>query len=368
MLLAACAAALMLAQLVLVRKEISDIKRDMSMREPRLLVEFNAAIDSVTAGAETDEEKCIRIAEYFASEMRNLAAAGVDKPVSHDVMVRWQKRTGACSTRSFLMQRALKRYDIQSIIWNIYDYGFGHTCVMAFYDGGWHFFDPTYAGYFRGDDGRVLSWQEIIADPARAVKNMVVFKNSRDVNSDGSRVDNIRRMNDVYNVQRLSKTRSAGEPGTRIFNIPIEMVLEPDGVTEFGRLDDSSTDMRHPATVKGLKCYYLDSLGEPHENFRYLINIKGLTSESPVAITFHFCEKRAGTPHFKAETHTGRIIEGGRSPDRSDAESWRIVYQPCGQNEDVVIVELMDKDSRGLRAVDAVVVSQIRQKVSDARN
>ena len=53
----------------------------------------------------------------------------------------------------------------------------GHVAVEVFYDGSWHFFDPTFGAFWTKSDGGVLSIGEIRAGLGTLRKNMAGFTN-----------------------------------------------------------------------------------------------------------------------------------------------------------------------------------------------
>lgn len=87
----------------------------------------------------------------------------------------------------------------------------GHTAVEVFYDDGWHFFDVTYAGYFRMD-GKILSFAEIQAHPRKAIGNVVVIEGSLDRWPDGREVDNHDRMALNYTEANITNARRLASP------------------------------------------------------------------------------------------------------------------------------------------------------------
>jgi hypothetical protein len=89
--------------------------------------------------------------------------------------------------------------------------GSGHTAVEVRWDGAWHFLDVTYAGYFRVD-GAILSFEEIQADPPRALDGLVVLEPSLDVWPDGAPVDNDDRMRRKYTAAHLGAARRVPLP------------------------------------------------------------------------------------------------------------------------------------------------------------
>ena len=53
----------------------------------------------------------------------------------------------------------------------------GHVAVEVQYDGGWHFFDPTYGQFWTDSSGKVLSLGEVRAGKGSEQKNVAAFTN-----------------------------------------------------------------------------------------------------------------------------------------------------------------------------------------------
>ncbi len=53
----------------------------------------------------------------------------------------------------------------------------GHVAVEVQYDGGWHFFDPTYGQFWTDSGGKVLSLSEVRAGQGSEQKNVAAFTN-----------------------------------------------------------------------------------------------------------------------------------------------------------------------------------------------
>ena len=53
----------------------------------------------------------------------------------------------------------------------------GHVAVEVQYDGGWHFFDPTYGQFWTGASGNVLSVGDVRAGEGTKQKNVAAFTN-----------------------------------------------------------------------------------------------------------------------------------------------------------------------------------------------
>ena len=53
----------------------------------------------------------------------------------------------------------------------------GHVAVEVQYDGGWHFFDPTYGQFWTDSTGKVLSLGDVRAGEGSEQKNVAAFTN-----------------------------------------------------------------------------------------------------------------------------------------------------------------------------------------------
>lgn len=133
-------------------------------------------VEEIVEGTENDQEKCIRIAKWIASNISNREALGQDE---HG----WYAyRSGLCGARARLFVEMLKYQHIPARVFNMYNFGKvggGHSCAQAYYGDKWHFFDVTYAGIFMKNND-VLSWEEILSNPKEAMQSMVVFEKTLD--------------------------------------------------------------------------------------------------------------------------------------------------------------------------------------------
>lgn len=110
---------------------------------------------------------------------------------------------GLCDKRARVFRRLATRAGLPARVVAFERFGdSGHMCAEVHYDGSWHFFDVTYAGMF-SVEGRVLSRQEIEADPERAIDHMVVFAPTHDGWTDGRPVDNHERMKANYTAEHV---------------------------------------------------------------------------------------------------------------------------------------------------------------------
>jgi hypothetical protein len=143
-----------------------------------------------------DEEKAIAIASWVAANATNQTAAG-DAPVP--------PIRGQCGRRAGVFVELARRAGLRAARLDFSRFGaLAHSAAQVSYDGGWHYFDVTYAGYFRRD-GRILSFAEVQADPAAALAGMVVLPGGGlDRWSDGTPVDNGQRMRQAYTLETIA--------------------------------------------------------------------------------------------------------------------------------------------------------------------
>lgn len=122
-------------------------------------------------------------------------------------------RFGLCGAGRHVFKRMCDIAGVYARNFNMYNFGViggGYSCNQAYYNDKWHFFDATYGGYFL-KDGDVLSWKEIVAEPADAIKHLVVYAQTSDNSylSEGyllfwKKANNFDLMYSSYTVESLS--------------------------------------------------------------------------------------------------------------------------------------------------------------------
>jgi hypothetical protein len=93
-----------------------------------------------------------------------------------------RQESGICGQSAAVFVRIMQRlgYPVRSIqfFYNNPDGSAGqHIAVEVYYDGGWHFFDPTYAAYWSDTSGNVLPISDIRAGAGTMHKDVMTFTN-----------------------------------------------------------------------------------------------------------------------------------------------------------------------------------------------
>ena len=207
-------------------------------------------VEELVSGVESEQEQSIQIAQWIAANISN-RYAGDD-----GVLNSYAQRSGDSMVRSQLLIKMLSYRTIPASAFRLYDFdgvGGGYTCVQVYYDGQWHYFDVTNAGYFLREN-TVLSWDQIIKDPETALGEMVIFDQTIDYNldmytsalSERERIDNETRMRQIYSLENLSNARSYGFIGDlsnthRIY--PRIDWEKSESEIRVGEIDDSEDDV-----------------------------------------------------------------------------------------------------------------------------
>ena len=95
-----------------------------------------------------------------------------------------RSQAGICAAAAVTFAAIVHRFGfpVRSVIFNYLDLPpseapDGHVAVEVLYDGGWHFFDPTYGLFWTDADGSVLSVGEARAGRGTLQKNVASFTN-----------------------------------------------------------------------------------------------------------------------------------------------------------------------------------------------
>jgi len=242
---------------------------------------------------------------------------------------------GLCGPRSVLFCSIARAAGLRAQRVNLYDFprpGAGHSCVQAFWDGGWHFIDVTYAGYFtRG--GRVLSLDEVRADPEAALAGLVVFEGDLDRDGEGRPVDNRVRMHAVYTPDSIRGIGATGVPGSEV-EVPLaiswDLARRPRALRAA-----SAAELDRLGAESGITHQLGSLLGAGPQRFAPRFELDGAEAGRALALRLSFARaSRAGI--VLATTAEGAAIESGRAMTTTAAmtalgrHAWEIVVRPEG--------------------------------------
>ena len=300
-----------------VRSDLSTMRSDLDMSEintnkylESLLVEKT---ETIVAGARNDEEKAVRLARWVAANIRNVP----NYSQSGDPLDTFSTRSGLCGSRALLFVRMLWYKNIPGRVINLYNFpstNTGHSCAQVWYDGQWHLFDVSYAGYFQ-INGKILSWEQIKADPGAAIKGMVVFEDTADRYTNDKtpdwgtgisletalwrygddlldwsvKVDNTDRMKRNWTVENIENARSAGFYGCcdiKTLYPQAELRSAEKGLV-LGRLDNSYSDVDEDGNRLSVSQYLGLSLGTKKDFFHTAWEFKDCTPQKTYRIIYH---------------------------------------------------------------------------------
>jgi hypothetical protein len=250
-----------------------------------IAAQMSRQAEVIVAGRTGPQERCIALAEWIAATFRNATAfPDVAYRCARGNAQTWfAHRYGLCGERAEVFLRLADIAGIYARRFNLYNFGGvggGHTAVQAFYEGGWHFFDPSYSGYFLRD-GSVLSWEMIAADPHRAIDDLVVIESTLDVRATSGPlawvpVDNRQRMAKIYTHEHIAGARSAGfadPPGA----VPIFIPVDASGLVNdpliLGKRNGSFQKLEAEGVSKGLS-EQLGTLGTVRASLHHVFEFR----------------------------------------------------------------------------------------------
>jgi len=292
-----------------------------AMRDEILTALIASKTEDITSDADTDQERCLQIARWIATHITNR------RNVSGGATRYFSIRAGLCSARSHLFVTMASLLNIPARIYNIYNFGRvggGHTCVQAYYDGQWHFFDPTYGGVFVRD-GKVLSWEEIQALGGAALQHLQVFQGTRDFSGalggcpveqvapeQLSRVKNTERMSQVYTAETIRNARSHGfyrQPDVKTLYPVVDLASIENGL-HIGKIDGQSNDVEQEGRSRQLTERLSVALGNRVDTFHITWVFKNGGPGTEYAIDYYLHNAYKADVTFWAKAEGAEILEG----------------------------------------------------------
>ncbi len=326
---------------------VSDPEADNATIRNELLTAIIAEkTNELVEGLATDEERVVAIATWVAGHITNLPNDYYETGAyTNDPMGWYISRHGLCGARACIAKQMLELAGYTAHVYNMYDFPVactGHSNVEVYYEGGWHFLDVTYAGYFKTSEG-ILSFEQVLADPQNALAHMVVIPDTIDwsVNEQGStRVDNEERMHNTYTMESLQNCRSYGWV---LWDNPITVypaVAAADLPLRLGDEDGDYTALQGFTT--GLSGYLAYTLGGISPNIHTEWEFTGCTPGETYAIEYHlyaaYSEEEYATctaVATGAEILSGGVYTPSAALVAGTPETWRIEF--VAEQEDCTV-------------------------------
>lgn len=166
---------------VLIDMEAKGLMRDEGLCYEEVAVISSMQIVNALIGYRIDAEKENAWGDYKG----NVAEKG------------WAFSYGSCGTRTYILMDILKNLRIPAReiqFWHIDGNPVSHIACEVYYNDSWHYFDPSWCLYFRGEDSEILSFHQIVSLPKTEAYSYLVM--------DWANVKNVREdfRSSVYNL------------------------------------------------------------------------------------------------------------------------------------------------------------------------
>jgi hypothetical protein len=304
----------------------------------------------------TDQQKCIKIAEWISSNISN----GTQES-GKDYLAWFSQRNGLCTARVKLFIEMTSIVNIESKMFNIYNFGHvggGHSCVQAYYDNGWHYFDVTYAGYFV-DNNKVMSWDEIVNSAKAINKHMVIFENTLDKYSTEEKASNYDRMKIVYTPESILNAKTYGFIGNDSIKI-LYSIIDCNGLGEIilGSIDGDTGDVNADGVQKNISEQLGSSIGNAVDGFHVSWNFINCEPGKKYTLTYYLYKASKYDLEFWAKSEGANIVSGNtyssiNVKDKS-LDKWAIEFIPDKETCSVAIG--YDFKEPGLLYVDKIEI------------
>lgn len=329
--------------------KLTDINADVNKSVANLRIEMANAlmtekVEQLIKNLTTDEEKVIAIATWISSHIGNVASknprlADIESNTNANAYDFFLSRRALCAGRAELFVEMLNAINIRAQRYNFYnypEYGSSHACAQAFYNGGWHFFDVTYAGYFKKKN-KILAIDEIIKEAKNNshLKYLVVLPSSIDCwgTIEAGKVDNYKRMAVNFTREALVNAKSHGFLGD---TISLETVITPNKFQknkyEIGFTKGSYFELEKDAVKDGLSAY-IGVIGTKHDNFFHQWSFQKLEHKS-YTMKFHVYNRTAQNLKFWAKAENATIIKGDHY---NNEDVWEITFKPISDNAKIIV-------------------------------
>jgi len=295
-------------------------------------VSLTTKVYELTKNIKDNEKKCINIAKWIAENICNHGSCD-DKVVECKNTLDWFiYRNGICGAKSRLFVEMCRIANIKARVFNLYNFGCvgcGHTVAQAYYNNNWHYFDPTYAGYFKAN-GNILSWKEIYDKPDNAISHMVVFSGTCDIDIDyGNKIDNKKRMKLNYTPKNI-KSADTGFFRSDIIWLTAKVDLKKIPI-KIGSINNNFSDVTKDGINQKVSEQLGVSLGTGTDMFHTKWKMYNAKVGKKYAITYHIYRANQSDLRFYAKGKNVEILSGStyittKKHLNGLKDQWKIVF------------------------------------------
>ncbi|MCB2189090.1 MAG: transglutaminase-like domain-containing protein [Deltaproteobacteria bacterium] len=310
-------------------------------------------VETITNGLQNDQEMAIAVARWIAANLTNSQLS-----IGRDVYSYFVERSAYCGGKSRLFVKMLGVNYIHAKVFRMFNAapnGTSHVCAQAWYNGKWHFFDCTYAGYFLRN-GDVLSWDEIINLPESARWQALVvmdtnlrFYTGPELEPEVRIVDSVDMMHRAYAqsvIDKLKHNQSYGffrSPVAKNFVVEVnESALDKPLI--LGKVNQSYQDVNEQGKTLLLSDLLGESIGTIADKIRTIWTLYNCKPGDVLGLQYQLYQPRKKTVTLQASGSGAEILEGqkffieeGRFPSKDAV--WRIKARVNAAGTCKIIVE-----------------------------
>jgi hypothetical protein len=339
------------------QSQLVDLK---TTNEALLKAQMAEKVENIVKGLTRDEDKVIAVAQWVSGNVSSKVQYG------NNVYTWFAGRTGLCGVRAALFVEMLSFLNIPAHIYNMYNFpapGTGHSCAQAYYDDSWHFFDVTYAGYFKKEK-HILSFDELIEEAkiGDPLEHLVLLEPTIDRYGMvagfevGAKAKNSERMRLTFFKDALLNSKSHGALRLTNKNLYIEIDGKkiPEGFYNLGLTGGTYLDVEKDAAEKklsqsmGLMSYYFDKIS-------FVWDFKNLDVGCTYSIKYFIYDHSYGDIRFWAEGQNMELTQGRQYEPGS--KIWEIKFVAKSPTASLTIDHDKD-DIKGAMGINRIEVSR----------
>lgn len=313
--------------------QLSSIQKNLNTTNVAVMTD---KVEEICAGKNSAEDKMLAICEWICANISNREYEYEENNVKNDVFSWFATRSGLCNARANICVEMAGYLNLEAHVMNLYDFPnaqSGHSTAEVYYDGKWHFFDPTNGGYFRDKDGEIMSLEEMRAKPKEAMDGMVVFEKTLDDSTDGY---NFERMNWYYSEESLGSMRSYAIKGREYETIVYPTVdMKKTTALSIGEIDNNDEDVRVEGMEQDLSQFLAFALAKPSYggNIQTKWELKNCENKK-YYLKYYFYGGETGELRVigeNAEIVSNELLNIENTADESGNGIWEIEFVPSDE-------------------------------------